>query len=262
MSSLFKSSFLPPSQAKRVTTIWGTTVCSLSLICFQKSWVFFWFIWNPKIEGLSSVTIKSSILLVPLFVSYTLTHGFWRDRYGLIGWCGAPTLLDCNLACLVGFAFRFIATSVELEPFCGSCSYSSDVLLMAAPRNLIGDTGKLLRDEETAEEDDSPSGKKPKLERIPLNRWEFAAALGVLFVFSAGLCCIYLTMPAAEYEKFNLPRTISDLRMLKYVLHFICSHSNGFIFNVGFTGSLLTLLRHGPFVAFVYEFSCVNVNKN
>ncbi|KAK4279750.1 hypothetical protein QN277_011476 [Acacia crassicarpa] len=86
---------------------------------------------------------------------------------------------------------------------------------MAAQRNLIGDTGRLLNDEETAEDDYSPSGKKPKLERSPLNSWELAAALGVFFVFSAGLFCIYLTMPASEYGKIKLPRTISDLRMLK-----------------------------------------------
>ncbi|KAI4346392.1 hypothetical protein L6164_007290 [Bauhinia variegata] len=87
--------------------------------------------------------------------------------------------------------------------------------MMAAPRNLMGDPGRLLRDEENAEEDDSPSGKKPKFERFPLNRWEFAAAIGVFFVFATGLFCIYLTMPAAEYGKIKLPRTVSDLRMLK-----------------------------------------------
>lgn len=104
---------------------------------------------------------------------------------------------------------RFRARSIE------AFSCSSDVLMMAAPRNLMGDPGRLLRDEENAEEDDSPSGKKPKFERFPLNRWEFAAAIGVFFVFSTGLFCIYLTMPAAEYGKIKLPRTVSDLRMLK-----------------------------------------------
>ncbi|XP_062097351.1 uncharacterized membrane protein At4g09580-like [Humulus lupulus] len=90
---------------------------------------------------------------------------------------------------------------------------------MAAPRNLTGDGAvRLLRDEENAkaeEDDDSPSGKKPKSDRFPLSRWEFAAAIGVFMVFSAGLFCIYLTMPPAEYGKLKLPRTISDLRMLK-----------------------------------------------
>ncbi|KAI4352864.1 hypothetical protein L6164_007075 [Bauhinia variegata] len=87
--------------------------------------------------------------------------------------------------------------------------------MMAAPRNLMGDTGRLLRDEENADEDDSPYGKKPKFERFPLNKWEFVAAFGVFFVFSTGLLCIYLTMPEAEYGKIKLPRTVSDLRMLK-----------------------------------------------
>ncbi|KAF4366294.1 hypothetical protein CsatB_008922 [Cannabis sativa] len=89
---------------------------------------------------------------------------------------------------------------------------------MAAPRILTGDGSvRLLRDEENAkeEEDDSPSGKKPKFDRFPLSRWEFAAAIGVFLVFSAGLFCIYLTMPPAEYGKLKLPRTISDLRVLK-----------------------------------------------
>ncbi|KAJ7969700.1 SNARE associated Golgi protein family [Quillaja saponaria] len=86
---------------------------------------------------------------------------------------------------------------------------------MAAPRNLTGDAGRLLRDEENAKEDDSPTGKRPKFERFPLNRWEFSAAVGVFLVFSTGLFCIYLTMPAAEYGKIKLPRTISDIRMLK-----------------------------------------------
>lgn len=91
---------------------------------------------------------------------------------------------------------------------------------MAAPRNLVGDAGRLLRDEESAKEDDWSAGKKPKSERFPLTRWEFAAALGVFVVFSTGLICVYLTMPAAEYSKLKLPRTIADLRLLKYVPHF------------------------------------------
>ncbi|KAJ1404218.1 putative membrane protein [Sesbania bispinosa] len=88
---------------------------------------------------------------------------------------------------------------------------------MAAPRNLIVETaaGRLMRDEENAVEEDSPSGKKGKPDRLPVNSWEFAAAVGVFFVFSAGLFCIYLTMPAAQYAKIKLPRSLSDLRLLK-----------------------------------------------
>lgn len=90
---------------------------------------------------------------------------------------------------------------------------------MAAPRNLMGESGRLLRDEENpaSEEDDSPSGKKPKSERFPLTRWEFFVALGVFFILSIGLFCIYLTMPATDYVKLKLPRNLSDLRMLKFV---------------------------------------------
>uniref|UniRef100_A0A2P2K666 VTT domain-containing protein n=1 Tax=Rhizophora mucronata TaxID=61149 RepID=A0A2P2K666_RHIMU len=91
---------------------------------------------------------------------------------------------------------------------------------MAAGRSVIGEAASsmraAMRDEEMAnEDDDSPSGKRPKFERFPLTRWEFAAALGVFLLFSAGLFCIYLTMPASQYGKLKLPRNLSDLRLLK-----------------------------------------------
>lgn len=110
---------------------------------------------------------------------------------------------------------------------------------MAAPRNLVGDAGRLLRDEESAKEDDWSAEKKPKSERFPLTRWEFAAALGVFVVFSTGLICVYLTMPAAEYSKLKLPRTIADLRLLKdhlatyakdYPAQFILGYCSTYIF--------------------------------
>jgi len=99
---------------------------------------------------------------------------------------------------------------------------------MASARNLVveiaagNERGKVLtmRDEEKAKEDDSPSAKRSKFERFPLTRWELAAALGVFLVFSTGLFCIYLTMPAADYGKLKLPRSISDLRLLKYAALF------------------------------------------
>ena len=108
-----------------------------------------------------------------------------------------------------------------------------NVVVMAAPRNLVGDSARLMKDEENADGNDSPTAKKPKFERFPLNRWEFAAAIAVFFVFSTGLFCVYLTMPAAQYGKIKLPRTISDLRMLKYVslLLFCFIH---FAIDVGF----------------------------
>ncbi|XP_065847322.1 uncharacterized membrane protein At4g09580-like [Euphorbia lathyris] len=92
---------------------------------------------------------------------------------------------------------------------------------MAAARNLIGEPGSnrlIMRDEEEAKEDDSPSSKKPKSERFPFTRWELATILAVFLFFSTGLCCIYLTMPPSVYAKLKLPRTISDLRMLKDLL--------------------------------------------
>ncbi|KAJ8773611.1 hypothetical protein K2173_005857 [Erythroxylum novogranatense] len=91
---------------------------------------------------------------------------------------------------------------------------------MAAARGLIGETNGTtvrvaMRDEEMGKDEDSPNWKRPKFERFPLTRWEFAAALGVFMLFSVGLFYIYVTMPAAEYGKLKLPRTISDLRLLK-----------------------------------------------
>lgn len=100
---------------------------------------------------------------------------------------------------------------------------------------------RLMRDVEMGE--DSPTTKKPvgsKLERrFPLTRWEFAAALGVFLVFAIGLFCIYLTMPAADYGKLKLPRSISDLRILKehlatyasiYPTKFILGYCSTYIF--------------------------------
>ncbi|KAL6211414.1 hypothetical protein ACLB2K_016640 [Fragaria x ananassa] len=111
--------------------------------------------------------------------------------------------------------------------------------MMAAPRNLV------VRDEENAkvvveEEEDWSTGKKPKSsERLPLTRWEVAAALSVFFIFSTGLFCVYLTMPPADYGKLKLPRTIADLRLLKdhlgtyakdYPAQFILGYCSTYIF--------------------------------
>ncbi|XLT10421.1 hypothetical protein HN51_056214 [Arachis hypogaea] len=88
---------------------------------------------------------------------------------------------------------------------------------MPAPRSVTAvDTGRLLlRDLENNGEDDSPAAKKPKSEKFPLNSCEFAAAVAVFFLFATGLFCIYLTMPASEFGRIKLPRTLSDLRLLK-----------------------------------------------
>ncbi|OIW06562.1 hypothetical protein TanjilG_03956 [Lupinus angustifolius] len=123
---------------------------------------------------------------------------------------------------------------------------------MAAPRNVAapGDIPWLLRDIENgggggggggggAEEEDSPSAKKPKSEKFPFNTWEFGIAIGVFFVFSTVLFCIYLTMPSAEKGHIKLPRTLSDLRLLKdhlstyasnYPAQFILGYCSTYIF--------------------------------
>lgn len=76
-----------------------------------------------------------------------------------------------------------------------------------------------MKDEESGSmeqlEDDSPTSKKPKSEKFPLNSWEFAVAVAVFFLFSTALFCIYLTMPATTSANLKLPRTLSDLRTLK-----------------------------------------------
>ena len=84
--------------------------------------------------------------------------------------------------------------------------------VMVQTRNLIRDEvlGAISDDD-----DDSPSGKRSKLDRFPLSRWELAVSLGVFLVFSSSLFCIYITMPAAKSGKLKLPRSISDLRLLK-----------------------------------------------
>ncbi|XP_055833285.1 uncharacterized membrane protein At4g09580-like isoform X2 [Solanum dulcamara] len=118
---------------------------------------------------------------------------------------------------------------------------------MAAPRNIVVDTGRLVtRNEEeksmdmsSAAELDSPTAKRFKEGRFPLSIWEFAAAFGVILVFSIGLFCLYLSMPVAEYGKLKLPRTISDLRILKdnlgmyaevYPTKFILGYCSTYIF--------------------------------
>lgn len=110
---------------------------------------------------------------------------------------------------------------------------------MASVRNLAGEAKTAMRDEEKAKPEDSPTAKRAKFERFPLSRWEFGAAIGVFLIFSTGLVCIYSTMPAAEYGKLKLPRTISDLRLLKehlatyasdYPAQFILGYCSTYIF--------------------------------
>ncbi|KAG6406055.1 hypothetical protein SASPL_133651 [Salvia splendens] len=81
---------------------------------------------------------------------------------------------------------------------------------MAAPRSVVMEAGSWVLDRDVEKNADSPSEKKLKADRFPLSE-----ALGVFLVFSTGLVCIYLTMPAAEYELLKFPRTLSDLRSLK-----------------------------------------------
>ncbi|XP_031286116.1 uncharacterized membrane protein At4g09580-like [Pistacia vera] len=118
---------------------------------------------------------------------------------------------------------------------------------MAAARNVnvvIGDGLRTLRDEEggngkAKEAEESPTAKRFKSDRFPLTRWEFAAFVGVFLLFASGLFCVYLTMPPTEYGKLKLPRTVSDLRLLKnnlatyaedYPVQFILGYCSTYIF--------------------------------
>ncbi|GLU06768.1 hypothetical protein SLE2022_237670 [Rubroshorea leprosula] len=110
---------------------------------------------------------------------------------------------------------------------------------MAASRNVLRDEESAAEANGTREDHDSPAGKRFKSDRFPLSRWEFAAFFGVFLIFSTGLFCIYLTMPAAEYGKLKLPRTISDLRLLRdslamyandYPAQFILGYCSTYIF--------------------------------
>lgn len=95
---------------------------------------------------------------------------------------------------------------------------------MAAPRTLAIDVGKLRRDEEMGKLVDSPHEKKSKLRDFPLSPPELLVFVCLLFVFSIGLYLIYSTMPSTEYGRIKFPRTISDLRLLKYVQIHLCQH--------------------------------------
>ncbi|TYI39077.1 hypothetical protein ES332_A02G074100v1 [Gossypium tomentosum] len=103
---------------------------------------------------------------------------------------------------------------------------------MAAPRNVLRDeesAAAALLNNSSKEDDDSPTGKRLKSERFPVSRWELAAFFGVFLIFSTGLFCIYLTMPATEYGKLKIPRSISDLRLLK---DNIATYATGALFGV------------------------------
>ncbi|KAK9743309.1 hypothetical protein RND81_03G231100 [Saponaria officinalis] len=83
---------------------------------------------------------------------------------------------------------------------------------MAAPRIVIVGGG----DEELVKNEDSPTSKKPRIEgRFPLNRGELLVASMVLLVFVCGLFFIFWRIPASQYGNIKLPRTISDLQILK-----------------------------------------------
>eukprot|EP01018_Ginkgo_biloba_P035889 Gb_09228 [translate_table: standard] len=84
-------------------------------------------------------------------------------------------------------------------------SYISSIFTMPGSRNSSY---------ENLRENGKPDNGKGAV-RFPLTQWELVAALSIFSVFSIGLLCIYLTMPAAEYQFLNFPRTVEDLQILK-----------------------------------------------
>ncbi|GLJ49036.1 hypothetical protein SUGI_1034470 [Cryptomeria japonica] len=79
-------------------------------------------------------------------------------------------------------------------------SYISSTLVMEAPRNST----------EIGRSESRKSGL-----RFPVMNFELAAAVSIFSVFSLGLLCIYLTMPASDYQLLKLPHSIEDLQILK-----------------------------------------------
>ncbi|KAL6515651.1 hypothetical protein OROHE_018685 [Orobanche hederae] len=125
-----------------------------------------------------------------------------------------------------------------LQHLSTSAASHSSSISMAAARIMVAETGggRMLDRDEIEK---TPIDGKYKADKSPLSRWEFLAALGVFLVFSSGLLCIYLTMPAAEYEMLKLPRNLADLRLLKdhlvnyaqlYPAKFVLGYCSTYIF--------------------------------
>lgn len=52
--------------------------------------------------------------------------------------------------------------------------------------------------------------------KFPLAFWEIAVASGIVLGFGLALSSVYLTMPVSDYSFLKLPRTLNDLRILRY----------------------------------------------
>lgn len=61
--------------------------------------------------------------------------------------------------------------------------------------------------------------KARKTSKFPLSSLEVAGACTVVLGFGLGLLCVYLTMPESDYSFLKLPRTLKDLRILRYQIH-------------------------------------------
>lgn len=101
---------------------------------------------------------------------------------------------------------------------------------MAAPRNPTAgldmrqhwdeESGLLGGKKDEVEDEDSPTTKKPigvRFEnKYPLNRWEMLIAALIFLLLLCGMFCVYLVMPeAGDGKALRVPRSISELRVLK-----------------------------------------------
>ncbi|KAL6512108.1 hypothetical protein OROGR_021705 [Orobanche gracilis] len=155
-----------------------------------------------------------------------------------------------------------------------SAASQSTSISMAAARSVVAETGggrMLDRDEIAKHYAETQIDRKYKADKSPLLRWEFWAALGVFFVFSLGLLCIYLTMPAADYEMLKLPRNLADLRLLKdhlgsyarlYPAKFVLGYCSIYIFMQTFMipGTIFMSLLAGALFGVVRGLSSVVFN--
>lgn len=104
------------------------------------------------------------------------------------------------------------------------------ILKMAAPRNLTAgvdvrqhwdeESGLLGGKRDGDGDEDSPTTKKSigvRFEnRYPLNRYEMVTAAVIFLLLLCGMFCVYLVMPeAGDGKALRVPRSISELRVLK-----------------------------------------------
>lgn len=84
---------------------------------------------------------------------------------------------------------------------------------------------------------------------LPLSRRDLAAATVVFAIFGVGLAGLYLSMPASDYSFLKLPRTLEDIRILRFEHLFACPCRQDSAFGLKFAASGIVLSEgfFGPF---------------